>query len=458
MTEDAETPNAEPTTAMQAYESGGLGPSIWRSPDVGVEVTPSSGIDDTTAPSGHPADPLVASVSPSLNASPARVEPPAPADEVVRGDDARRSRFGPILAGALAGALVATGVSAAMTTALRKDDKSSSVSASAVSASAASATPVSLTSGNTVSDLVKRIAPSVVRVKVDITQNGPFGTQSGKGEGTGVILTADGELLTNAHVVDSATHVTVTTSDGKNHPAKVLGVDTDDDIAVVKMTDVKNLTPAMLGTSAKSIVGEPVVAVGNALGLDGAPTVTTGIVSALNRSLDDQTSSLHGLIQTDAAINHGNSGGPLLNARGEVIGINTAIAADANNIGFSIAIDNVKPLIAKLEKGQQVTSDKTYLGISTQTVTDDVSSQLGLKATAGAVIGEVAATTPAERAGLKKNDVVTKANGSDITTAQQLTSIVHHLSPGDHLRLTVDRAGKTVSIDATLGTRGAVAA
>ena len=447
MTEDAETPNTEPTTAMQTYESNGLGASIWRAPDAGVEVTPATRVGDTSAGSGQPADPTGPAASHSTAGS---YSVPAPATRV---DDARRSRFGPILAGALAGALVATGVSAAMTTALRKNDSSSSSITTA-----ASATPVSLTSGNTVSDLVKRIAPSVVRVKVDITQNGPFGTQSGKGEGTGVILTADGELLTNAHVVDSATNVTVTTSDGKNHPAKVLGVDTDDDIAVVKMTDVKNLTPAILGTSAKAIVGEPVVAVGNALGLDGAPTVTTGIVSALNRSLDDQTSSLHGLIQTDAAINHGNSGGPLLNARGEVIGINTAIAADANNIGFAIAIDNVKPLIAKLEKGQQVTSDKTYLGISTQTVTDDVRSQLGLKPTAGAVIGEVAANTPAERAGLKKNDVVTKANGSDITTAQQLTSIVHHLSPGDHLRLTVDRAGKTMSIDATLGTRGAVAA
>ena len=312
--------------------------------------------------------------------------------------------------------------------------------------------------GYDVSDLVKLIAPSVVRVKVNITQSTPFGTQSGTGEGTGVILTADGELLTNAHVVDGATNVTVTTSDGKNHPAKVLGVDAADDIAVVKITDATNLTPATLGASSKAIVGEPVVAVGNALGLDGAPSVTTGIVSALNRSLDDETSSLHGLIQTDAAINHGNSGGPLLNARGEVIGINTAIAADANNIGFAIAIDNVKPLIGKLEKGEQITSANTYLGISTQTVSDDIRAQLGLNTTTGAVIGEVVANTPAERAGLRANDVVTKANGVEVTSAQQLTSIVHHLSPGDHLKLTVERDKKIINIDATLGTRGVVPA
>ena len=452
--------DVEPTTALPTYEPAlptyepalttqepprpvDEGTSIWRAPAPGVDVTRVTSLESGgTPPPAPPPAPFVA--GPTERPEPRRSS-----------DDGKRSRRGAVLAGAVAGALVATGVSAAMTTALDKNDTRSSTT---FAAATAVATPVSLTSVTSVSDLVKRIAPSVVRVKVDITQNTPFGTQSGTGEGTGVILTADGELLTNAHVVNSATNVTVTTSDGKNHPAKVLGVDTADDVAVVKITDAVNLIPAKLGTSAKSIVGEPVVAVGNALGLDGAPTVTTGIVSALNRSLDDETSSLHGLIQTDAAINHGNSGGPLLNSRGEVIGINTAIAADANNIGFSIAIDNVKPLIAKLEKGQQVTSDKTYLGISTRTVSDAVRTQLGLKVDAGAVIGEVATGTPAAKAGLAANDVVTKANGTTINSAPQLTSIVHHLSPGDHLKLTVNRAGKTVEIDAVLGTRGAVAA
>jgi S1-C subfamily serine protease len=446
MNEDVEAPTPDPTRGLHTHEVTSASPSIWRPPASGTDAT-------HTLNAEHPPieDTTVTAYSPP--------PPPPPTPRSTGDEGPRRGRRASILAGALAGALVAAGVSAAMTTALDKND-----STPTTSVAAAALTPVSLTSGTagtsgiSVSDLVKRIGPSVVRVKVDITQNTPFGTRSGTGEGTGVILSSDGELLTNAHVVDSATNVTVTTSDGKNHPAKVLGVDPDDDIAVVKITDSGRFSPAKLGASATAIVGEPVVAVGNALGLDGAPTVTTGIVSALNRSLDDATSSLHGLIQTDAAINHGNSGGPLLNSRGEVIGINTAIAADATNIGFSIAIDNVKPLIAKLEKGESVTSDKTYLGISTQTVSDDVRTQLGLKVDTGAVIGEVVANTPAQRAGLKPNDVVTKANGTDITSAQQLTSIVHHLSPGDHLKLTVNRDGSTMTIDATLGTRGAVPA
>lgn len=209
-----------------------------------------------------------------------------------------------------------------------------------------------------VAGILAKVGPSVVAVNTQVTQRrGPYVAQ-GQGAGTGVILTADGEVLTNAHVVEGATSITVTVNGSDQElPATLISSDSGNDLALLRVTGVDDLTPATLGSSADTIVGDDVVAVGNALALEGGMSVTRGIVSALHRSIEAgngaDSESLSGLIQTDAAISSGNSGGPLVNSRGEVIGINTAVAGSsetitASNIGFAIPIDTAAEIAARL--------------------------------------------------------------------------------------------------------------
>lgn len=212
-----------------------------------------------------------------------------------------------------------------------------------------------------VAGILAKVGPSVVAINTEVTERrGPF-VARGQGAGTGVVLTADGEVLTNAHVVNGATSVSVTI-DGSDEalPATVVAVDSSNDLALLKVQDVDDLTPATLGSSADTGVGDDVVAVGNALALEGGMSVTRGIVSALHRSIEAGTESgsesLDGLIQTDAAISSGNSGGPLVNSKGEVIGINTAVAGSsgtttASNIGFAIPIDTAAEIVEQLRSG-----------------------------------------------------------------------------------------------------------
>jgi putative serine protease PepD len=188
--------------------------------------------------------------------------------------------------------------------------------------------------------VLAKVEPAVVLIRAE------------GGAGTGMILTPDGEVLTNAHVVDGASSITVTLSgQSRSQPAELLGADPVADVALVKMNDVSHLPTVSLGSSGAAEVGDSVVAIGNALDLEGGLTVTKGIVSALDRTIGDEDETLQGLIQTDAAINPGNSGGPLVSAAGEVIGMNTAVAGDAQNIGFALAIDRVKPVFDRLRHG-----------------------------------------------------------------------------------------------------------
>ena len=207
--------------------------------------------------------------------------------------------------------------------------------------------------------ILAKVEPSVV----DIVAS----SRRGSGEGTGIIISSDGYVLTNAHVVDGASQVSVgAAGSSKALPATVIGADEAHDVALLKIDSASGLPAAELGRSADVKVGEDVVAIGNALGLRGDPTVTRGIVSALNRTVENLT----GMIQTDAAINPGNSGGPLVNSAGQVIGINTAVAADgAQNIGFAIPIDKAKSLADRLKTGQGP-APTAFLGVST-TETED---------------------------------------------------------------------------------------
>jgi putative serine protease PepD len=215
--------------------------------------------------------------------------------------------------------------------------------------------------GTSTGQAIATITPSVVLITAQVTQTGSgrFGQQqvaSGVSKGTGIVLTAAGEIVTNAHVVAGATSISVTVPGSGSHTATVLGSSTTEDLAVLQVQGVGGLTPATWAASSTVHVGDAVIAVGNAEGYDGSPTVTTGIISAENRSLQDNTATYTGMLQTDAAINPGNSGGPLVDTAGRVIGINTAIAAGtstepAQNIGFAIPSSTVLSELPALEAG-----------------------------------------------------------------------------------------------------------
>jgi putative serine protease PepD len=348
------------------------------------------------------------------------------------------------VAGAVVAALVSAGVSVAM------DDDSSTPTAHAT------VTPVTTSDGALdIGSILAKVQPSVVAIETsETTARGVF-----SGAGSGIVLSADGLVLTNAHVVGGLGNITVVLADGSQHPATLVGSSPNDDVAVVKVDGVSGLTPADLGSSEALQVGEEVIAIGNALNLGGPPTVTRGIVSAKDRDLSAQGVELTGLIQTDAAINPGNSGGPLVNAAGQVVGMNTAIVADAQNLGFSIAIDKAKPVIDSIESGKgegQVTPDAAFLGVSTLDVsqmTDAQKEQYSISADKGALVTEVVPGAGADDAGIQVGDVLVKIDGSSIDKASDVRDAVLAQKAGDKITVDVSRAGKDKSFQVTLGKR-----
>jgi S1-C subfamily serine protease len=298
---------------------------------------------------------------------------------------------------------------------------------------------------NDVSSLIKSALPGVVSISVEL--NG------GKAAGTGFVISSDGQIATNAHVVADATKIEVKFSDGSTAAAKVLGVDRTDDLAVVKV-DKTGLTALPLGKSADLRIGEPVVAIGNALDLTGGPTATEGIVSAVDRTIDtDDGEHLSHLLQTDAAINPGNSGGPLLTLDGEVVGINSAGSQDAQNIGFAIAIDTARPIVQQLQQGKTVT--KAYLGVSTSVVDAAVAAQSGLDIDHGLLVVDVTGNSAASAAGLQPGDVIVSINGTATNDNTALGDAIRTAGAGHVVHLKVFRDGKTIAIDATLSTHAA---
>ncbi len=293
--------------------------------------------------------------------------------------------------------------------------------------------------------------PSVVTIQTG-GENSMFG-----GAGTGVVISEDGLILTNAHVIEGAGgRISVRFNDGTSASAELVGASTGDDIALIQADQV-GLTPAVLGSSANLLVGDPVVAIGNALNLGGDPSVTSGIVSAKDREISDGSISLDNLIQTDAAINPGNSGGPLVNANGEVVGINTAIIAGAQNIGFSIAIDSVEELIEKLKAGGgDLTGDTAVLGISTidassPELPQEAKDEFGITAEEGAAVIAVDPDGGAGNAGMQVGDVITVFDGQAVTSSTELTRMVRAHEPGDSVPVQVERRGQRQTFTVTLG-------
>jgi S1-C subfamily serine protease len=229
---------------------------------------------------------------------------------------------------------------------------------------------------------------------------------------------------------------------------------------MLRVVDVTDLVAADLGSSDALRVGEDVVAIGNALGLGGKPTVTTGIVSAVNRTISDGSSTLANLIQTDAAINPGNSGGPLLNSQGDVVGINTAKIPDASNIGFALAIDNLLPLIEDLRDGNgEVTADTPFLGVSTLAlagadVPPELLDQFGITEQAGLIVSQVTPGSGADEAGLTEGDVIREVDGEVTDANEDLGEVIRSKAIGDAITVAFERMGERQEVEVTLGRRG----
>ncbi|MER7272908.1 trypsin-like peptidase domain-containing protein [Dactylosporangium sp. NPDC000244] len=335
----------------------------------------------------------------------------------------RGGRVGLLIVGAVVLALLSAFGGGLVATQLAGDKQ-------AASPSVVSQNPAPNLDRSSVGGVAETVLPSVVDIS------------TGEAEGSGVIMTADGQVITNNHVVAGATKLQVTFSTGKTAAATVVGTDPAGDIAVIKIQGVSGLTPAKFGDSDALRVGDTVLAVGSPLGLQGS--VTAGIVSALHRTIEGEQGgkSIADAIQTDAAINPGNSGGALVNLRGEVVGINTAIATAGENsgnigVGFAISANRARSSADQLAKGGKVSHP--YLGVQ---LTDG---------NGGALIGGVVAGGPADKAGLKTGDLVTKFGSATVNDATGLINAVQGAKAGDKVQVTINRNGSEQTVTVTLG-------
>ncbi len=325
------------------------------------------------------------------------------------------------------------------------------IQAPVVSNSAATSSVSGNAAPQSIQGILAKVDPAVVDITTTgYTSSGGFfgGTTAFTAAGTGMIISSNGYVLTNNHVIANATNIKVTLyGQTKSYPAKIIGTDPGHDVAVIQIQGLKNLPTVTFGSSAQVKVGDPVVAIGNAEALQGLPTVTEGIVSGLNRSISTQNANLTAMIQTDAPINPGNSGGPLVNAAGNVIGMNTAILAGngtqvAQNIGFAESIDSVLPIVKQIEAHPNttgttgVTSNKAYVGVSVQTLNSALALQLGYSSNLqGALVDYVVPNSPADLLGLVAGDVITSLDNKSVTSANSLVTIVKSLKPGDQVAI-----------------------
>lgn len=320
---------------------------------------------------------------------------------------------------------------------------------------------VTVTEESAVIEAVKKISPTTVSIIASRDVIGFFGDIfQQKAGGTGLILTNDGLIATNKHVVaDAKAEYTVVTQDGKNYQARVIARDPSNDFAIIKIP-AENLPVVELGSSAQLQVGQKVIAIGNTLG-EYQNTVTTGVVSAIGRSISAgdglfQSENLENVIQTDAAINPGNSGGPLVNIRGQVIGINTAIDRGGQLIGFAIPIDTVKPVIESvISEGKII---RPFIGIRYIPITLDFATLNKLPVEKGALVytGDpdllpVLPGGPAQKAGIRELDIITKVNDEEIDETHSLTRLIQKYKPGEEITLTILRGKETLEIKLVLG-------
>ena len=396
----------------------------------------------------------------------------------------RTTRNQPMKKAATYLSLVLLGAGAALGGNYLVSDSQSSVSVSdslssvAIAQEPTSTSQIPTTNGNFITAVVEQVGPAVVRIDSQRTVenqipdafNDPyfrqfFGsrleqipeTRVERGTGSGFIINQDGQIITNAHVIDGADTVTVTLKDGRNFEGKVLGVDPVTDLAVVKI-DAENLPTVALGNSDQLKPGESAIAIGNPLGLDN--TVTEGIISATGRSSSDigAPNQRGDFIQTDAAINPGNSGGPLLNQQGQVIGVNTAIIQGAQGLGFAIPINTAQRIADQLIATGKV--DHAYIGVQMVALTPEIKEQINSNPNApisvdqsqGILVVKVVPDSPAARAGIRAGDVIEKINSQTLTAAEQLQNAVDQSGVGKTVQLEVSRNGQTRDVTVQLGT------
>jgi len=339
------------------------------------------------------------------------------------------------IAGAVVGALVAGGI-----VAVAVDDDSGS--------NGTGATSVVLRPSDRIGHIgdIAQILKGAVPAVVALVDDG--GPSSGGAAGTGFVISPDGVIVTNDHVVEGARKIQAVFSDGTTRDAKVVGKNAASDLAVVKV-DASGLPTISLGDSDHVQVGDDVVAIGNALALQGGLTVTRGIISGLHREVGTDTgSALEDVMQTDAAINPGNSGGPLVDSQGRVIGINTAIAnpGSAQNVGFAIPISNANAIIDQLRQGRQ----PAQLGVKTIDVDQAKLQGETVDVDAGAFVSAVSSGSPAAKAGIRAGDVVVAVDGKKITSAAALGGVIRQHKPGDDVEIELDRRGDSLTVHATL--------
>jgi S1-C subfamily serine protease len=326
----------------------------------------------------------------------------------------------------------------------------------------ASASPV-LYSQDTVTSVYDKASPAVFEIQVTQQNSGMFGRYSQEGEGSGFLIDNQGNILTNNHVVDGATSVKVIINDSPVD-AKVVGTDPIDDLALINVDPAKvtGITPLDLADSSSVKPGQMVIAIGNPYGLE--DTVTVGVISGLNRTIGD----LSGMLQTDADLNPGNSGGPLLDANGSVVGINTAIesgTSGSTGIGFAVPSNIAKNTLSSLKAGKQV--EYPWIGISGATLNQSLTDQLGISVAKGIYVVSVVKDSPADKAGLtgsqvtsngelsKGGDVITAIDGKTVNSITELSTYVKSKNVGDVVTLSVLRDGSTVNVQVTLGVRPA---
>ena len=314
---------------------------------------------------------------------------------------------------------------------------------------------INILESSAVIDTVKKVGPSVVSIITTANVYDFFGeTTTQKGGGTGFIITSDGKILTNKHVIDGAKELNVVTREGKSYPAKVEATDTINDIAIISI-DAKNLPVVDLGDSDSLEVGQNVVAIGNALG-EFQNTVTTGVISAKGRTLTAENERLDNMLQTDAAINPGNSGGTLCNLKGQVVGINTAMAGNAENIGFAIPINTAKSAIDSFKSTGKII--RPQIGIRYIPVTKEIATINNLSVDHGALIinGKnynepgIVSGGPADKVGLKVGDIITAVNDQKIDENNPLSAILQKYKPGDTIEATYQRGDKEAKVKITL--------
>jgi serine protease Do len=311
-----------------------------------------------------------------------------------------------------------------------------------------SGTTIVTTEEQAVENAVKIASPAVVQINITSVSQNPFGFSSGQQEGlgSGFIITSDGYVLTNNHVVENATKITVMLKDGREFRGQVVGTDSTSDVAVVKISGT-NLPTVQLGDSSTLTVGQKVIAIGNPYGL--SQTVTTGVISALERNVQaSQTETLVGVVQTDAAINPGNSGGPLVDLSGRVVGINTMIYQNAQGLGFSVSVNTARKVYDAIIKNGKVTWPA--LGIQAATLTSSIAQEYNIDVMQGAYIIQIINGSGAEAAGLRKGDVITAIDGKAMATIDAILSYIRSKNVGDRVQVVVNRNGASSTFTVTL--------